>query len=190
MLLRFLRPDDRRIMSFDPDDDVCFLSGSPLFALTPGCPTHRQGGGLSRSIGDGREKVKQKLEIARRRKAAPQVSQVTFQSLRLGDYCCFLVPGRALPGWRRPCLAGGWLELALAGCHRPLWPGLGPGGLGLADSNTHSTHSQNSQMRDMAESSHYCSNVCMLLWSDAPGAAPPPHTTQHFQPQGGFTTAP
>ena len=46
-------------------------------------------------------------------------------------------------------------------------------------------------MRDMAESSHYCSTVCMLLWRDAPGAAPPPHITHHWQPQGGFiTTAP
>ena len=44
-------------------------------------------------------------------------------------------------------------------------------------------------MRDRAENSYYCSTVCILLWSDAPGAAPPPHTTYHWQPRGGFTTA-
>ena len=38
------------------------------------------------------------------------------------------MPGWALPGWLRPYLAGGWLGLALAGCHRPLWPGLGQAG--------------------------------------------------------------
>ena len=40
-----------------------------------------------------------------------------------------------------------------------------------------------------ARDSYHCSAVCILLWSDAPGAAPPPHTTCHWQPQGGFTTA-
>ena len=30
------------------------------------------------------------------------------------------------------------------------------------------------RMGDRAKSSHYCSTVCILLWSDAPSAAPPP----------------
>ena len=47
-------------------------------------------------------------------------------------------------------------------------------------------------MRDRAENSYYCSTVCVHCWwcavhQELP--APPPHTTYHWQPQGGFTTA-
>ena len=47
-------------------------------------------------------------------------------------------------------------------------------------------------MRDRAENSYCCSTVCVHCWwcavhQELP--APPPHTTYHWQPQGGFTTA-
>ena len=47
-------------------------------------------------------------------------------------------------------------------------------------------------MRDRAEDPYYCSTVCVHCWwyavhQELP--APPPHTTYHWQPQGGFTTA-
>ena len=46
-------------------------------------------------------------------------------------------------------------------------------------------------MRDRAENSYYCSTVCVHCWwcavhQELP--APPPHTTYHWQPQGGFIT--
>ena len=86
----------------------------------------------------GEKRVKQKLEIARRHKATSQVGQVTFQFpvKSLGHSCWpFLFLSCAWLGlawWLRPCLAGGWLSLALAGCGWPWLAGAGPGWLGRA----------------------------------------------------------
>ena len=136
---------------------VGFLSGSPLFARLSDCPAHCQGGGLSQTSRRWREKVKQKLEIARRHKVAPQVSQVTGVSFPVTwpfllaipvSFLCLAGPCLAGggPAWRPACcarglngrgLAGGWLAGDLPAAAR-----LGPGRRTQHTAHTHKTHKE------------------------------------------------